>query len=250
MENAIENQRRGRTGEGKSAGRHFIEHNSEREEIRPGIELFSAGLLGGHVGDRAHGASRAGEKIGSGLRAGLQRAVARLGRFLRHGELGEAKVQNFRRAARDQEDVRGLDVAMDDAFGVRGVQAIGDLDGHVKKIGQGQGLAGDAVFQGLAFEQLHRDEGAPFKFANVVDGADIGMVQRGSGASFAAEALDGLRILRDIVGKKFERDTASEPGVLGLIDYAHASAANLFGNGVMGNGEAEHRTRVGHGLGV
>jgi hypothetical protein len=36
------------------------------------------------------------------------------------------------------------------------------------------------------------------------------MVQDGSGTGFAAEAFQCLRVLRDIVGKKPERDKAPE----------------------------------------
>ena len=53
----------------------------------------------------------------------------------------------------------------------------------------------DAVLQGHAFEKLHGDEGLAVVFADLVDGADVGMVQRRGGAGFALEALERLRVL-------------------------------------------------------
>ena len=38
----------------------------------------------------------------------------------------------------------------------------------------------------------------PFVFADVVDGADVGMIERGGGLGFALEALESLRIVGDV----------------------------------------------------
>ena len=45
----------------------------------------------------------------------------------------QSKVENLRVTAHGDEDVRGLDVAMDDPRGVGGIQCIGDFDGQRKK---------------------------------------------------------------------------------------------------------------------
>jgi len=39
------------------------------------------------------------------------------------------------------------------------------------------GASLDAVLQGLAFQVLHDDEGLSLMLTNVVDGADVGMIQ-------------------------------------------------------------------------
>ena len=64
--------------------------------------------------------------------------------------------------------------------------------------------------------------------ADVVNRADVGMVQGGSGLGFAAEALKGLRIVGDVFRKEFQRDKTAEAGVFGLIDHAHPATAELF----------------------
>jgi hypothetical protein len=47
-------------------------------------------------------------------------------------------------------NVRRLDVAMDDALGMRGVQSVGNLDGERNQSLIVERPSGDAVFQGLA----------------------------------------------------------------------------------------------------
>ena len=57
-------------------------------------------------------------------------------------------------------------------------------------------LAADEVLEGLAFEQLHDDEVLALVLADVVDRADVGVVQGRRGPRLAPEALDGARVLR------------------------------------------------------
>ncbi len=140
----------------------------------------------------------------------------------------------------------GFDVAMHDPLGVRCVQAVGNLDADFKELGNFQRLAADAVLQRLAFEQFHGDEGAAFVFADVVNGADVGMIEQGSGARFAAEALDGLRVLGNIVGEKFQCDAAAQARVFRFVNDAHATAAQFFQDGIVGNGLTDDRGGVWH----
>jgi hypothetical protein len=75
----------------------------------------------------------------------------------------------------------------------------------------------------------------PF-FANVVDGADVGMVESGRGFGFAAEASEGLGIFGEVVRKKFKSHEAIKARVLSLVDDAHTAAAELFDHAVMRDG--------------
>ena len=54
---------------------------------------------------------------------------------------------------------------------------VGDLECRGRAARRCDGLAGDAMLQGLAFEQLHGDEGPAFEFADIVNRADVGMIQ-------------------------------------------------------------------------
>jgi hypothetical protein len=102
------------------------------------------------------------------------------------------------------------------------------------------------MFQRLAFEQFHGDEGATLEFADVINSADVGVIERRRGAGFAAKALDGLGVLRNIVGKKFQGHVAAQARVLGFINDAHTSAAQFFHHVVVGDGAADDGGSIGH----
>jgi len=66
------------------------------------------------------------------------------------------------------------------------------------------------------------------------------MVQRRGGAGLAPEALEGLGILGEVLGKKLEGDEAAEQRVFGFVDHTHATAAEKLNDPVMGDGCADH----------
>ena len=61
------------------------------------------------------------------MRVGRRNLAGRTGR---RRDLRQTKIQNLGVPALGHEDVRGLDVAVDDAFGVGGVECVGNLDGQ------------------------------------------------------------------------------------------------------------------------
>jgi hypothetical protein len=61
-----------------------------------------------------------------------------------------------------------------------------------------------------AFEILHGNKPAALVRANLVNGTDVGVIERRRRPSFAAEALERLRIVGYIVRQKLEGDEASE----------------------------------------
>src|SRR5208283_47151 len=141
------------------------------------------------------------------------------------GDFCQAKIQDLGVAALGHKNVCGLNVAMDNTQRVRGVERIGNLDAEGKECIELHGTIADDVFQGCAVKVLHDDEGLAVLLANVVNGADIGMIERGCSPGLAAETLEGLAVPGYIFGEEFEGDEAIEAGVLGFIDDAHAAAA-------------------------
>ena len=103
-----------------------------------------------------------------------------------------------------------------------------------------QWTAADQVLQGRAIHELHGDEGAAFLLADVVDRADVGMIERRGGPSFAAKTLQGLRITGHVIGKKLEGDETAQARVLGLVHHAHPAAAKLFQDAVVRDSLADH----------
>jgi hypothetical protein len=66
---------------------------------------------------------------------------------------------------------------MNNPLGVRGVEALGDVDGDGEKRFELHRAAGDGVLERLAVEKFHGDEGLAGFFADVVNRADVGMIQ-------------------------------------------------------------------------
>ena len=66
---------------------------------------------------------------------------------------------------------------MNDSFRVRGVEAVGDLDRQIEDLVRGERLPLNPVLEGLALKILHRDEVTALVLVDVVDGADVGMIQ-------------------------------------------------------------------------
>src|SRR6202162_4031069 len=98
-----------------------------------------------------------------------------------HGQRGynfrQSKIENLGVSALGDEDVGGLDVAVNNSLGMRGIEGIGNLDGERENQLYFHRSACDAVLQGRALKKLHNDERSAVLFADVVNCADVGMVQ-------------------------------------------------------------------------
>ena len=83
---------------------------------------------------------------------------------------------------------------MNDAFAVRGIERIRDLNGQQEQLLIIQRTAGDDVFERQAVQILHGDECSSLLLPDVVNGADIGMIQGGCRLRFPLETRQRLRI--------------------------------------------------------
>src|SRR5712691_8680967 len=99
------------------------------------------------------------------------------------------------------------------------------------------------MLQGVAIQKLHGDESLAVLLANVVNSADIGMVQGGSSLRFPLKPAQRLGISRDFIGQEFQGNKSVKPGVLGLVDHTHPTTAELLYNPIVRDGLADHRRR-------
>jgi len=79
---------------------------------------------------------------------------------------------------------------------------------------------------------------------DLMNRADIGMTKRRSGLRLTLEPGQGLGVSDDVIGQKFEGHKAVEGYVLGLVDDAHPTPAELLENAVVRDGLADHRERI------
>ena len=157
---------------------------------------------------------------------------------------GEAKIEDLGLTALGNHDVGGFDVAMDDARGVGHVQGIGDLDGELQQRIQIQGTAGDLVGQDAAVEVLHDDESAAVLLPDVMDRADVGVIEGGCRLRLALEAGERQGISGHRLREKLESDEAMQARVFRLVNHAHAPAAQFLDDAVVRDGLADHWSRI------
>ena len=79
--------------------------------------------------------------------------------------------------------------------------------------------------QRLALEILHDQVGRALVFADVVQRADVRMIERGDCARFAVEALAELWIARELRAENLDRDGSVEPRIARPINFAHPARA-------------------------
>jgi hypothetical protein len=128
--------------------------------------------------------------------------------------------------ARDH-DVFGLQVAVHDAECVRGSHTIRNLAGEVDGFAYPERAAIEHGPQGLALHQLGDDIGAAGIGADVVNGDDIGMIQRRARARFLFKASAAGGVTGDVCRQDFYRDRAVQTFVTRTPDLAHAALAQL-----------------------
>src|SRR3984885_11144181 len=96
----------------------------------------------------------------------------------------------------------------------------------------------DPLFQRFAFQILHNQVRATLFLADVMQRADIRVIQAGGGPRLAPETVRGHLVARELAGQELESDKSLQPGILGLVDNTHAAASDLFEDRVMRNGPA------------
>src|SRR5713101_2520547 len=136
--------------------------------------------------------------------------------------------------------IRGFNVAVNDSFGVGGIERVGDFDAERKQSFQFHGTLGDAVLQRRAFQKLHGDEGFPTLLTDVMDRADVGMIQCGRGLRFSLESGESMRIPGYIFRQELERHETVETSIFSFVDDSHPAATELFDDAVMRDGQTDH----------
>jgi hypothetical protein len=171
--------RHGRAVEQPLRRHHLVEHHAEGPDVGALVRFLSARLFGTHVAGCAqnharHRARQHGRRIGGRLRL---RACC-----------GQTEIQHLHSAVGLDLDVGRFQIAMHDGLFVRLFQTGGNLFGDAERFIEWDRTLRDSLGERRTFDQLH-DEVVR---SNVVEYADVFVIQRGGGAGFAFEAIGEL----------------------------------------------------------
>jgi hypothetical protein len=137
------------------------------------------------------------------------------------GELGRPDL------AFDQ-DVAGLDVAMDDARRMRRSQGQGDVTRDAGGHGDLELAAlGKQALQRLAVDPLHDDEGHAVGDVEVAHAHDVGVVERGRGPGILEKPVGDVPVAAHLRAQHLQRHRRLELRVAGGKDASHGPLAEL-----------------------
>ena len=128
----------------------------------------------------------------------------------------ESEIKQLYNTSCRDEDVRRLQIAMNDSFGVRGFQRCRDLSRYAQGLSRGKSVR---LFTGnnrSAVNALHNNVVG----TDIVNLADVGVIQRRDGFGFTLKSLAELR------AGNFDRDEAIQPRVLSAVHFSHAARAD------------------------
>ena len=213
------------TLERAAARQHLVEDAAERPDVRTDIDGLALRLLRRHVGRGAenHPAHRH-RRRGDGRR---ERRVRRcpVATGTRFHRLGEPEVEHLHGAVGAHLDVGGLQVAVDDAVLVRGLERLGNLTRDRQRVLERQRPLRDAGAQIVTLDEFHDQRGGVPGLLEAVDLRDVRMVERGERPRLALEARQPLGIVDHRGGQRLQRHVATQLGVARPIDLAHAAGA-------------------------
>ena len=136
---------------------------------------------------------------------------------------------------------------MNDPLAVRRLKRVGNIDPDFQQRIERNRLAVDAMFQRHALQQFHGDEGHARVLVNVVNRADARMIQRRGCLRLALESFERRLVGRRVLREEFQRNLASELGVLRAVDHSHPATTKLFYDTVMRDSAADQRLGILHG---
>ena len=117
---------------------------------------------------------------------------------------------------------------MHDAIGVRDVERVGDLGGEIEHLAQIERPARNRLLQGAAVEPLHHDELLALVLGDLVNRADVGVIEARCGPRLVQESPAGGFVGRSPGRQELQHDRATEDEVLGEIHDGRRALAELL----------------------
>ncbi len=114
---------------------------------------------------------------------------------------------------------------MHHAGAVRLIQRIRDLHSILQRLLERQRPFFQFLRQGLAFDALHHQKLHAFLLSNIVQHANVRMIQAGDGLGLALKTLSENGIFGEMRRKNFDGDGAVQARIACAVNFAHASRA-------------------------
>lgn len=105
------------------------------------------------------------------------------------------------------------------------MQAVANFSADAGELLERERSLFQAIGESFSLEIFHDDVADAALFADVVELANVGMIQRGDGTSFTFKAGVGFGFFGEMFGQNFDGDGAIEASVARGINFAHAACA-------------------------
>ncbi len=184
---------------------HLVQHEAQRVDVGPRRRPATFQLLRCHVAGRARNLW----------------SIAPPG-----GEIGETEISEVCPTLSVDQDVRRLEISMQDAAVVRRREARAELPCELQRLVRWQ--SADAPQQRreiLTVDVLHREKVLTAGFADVVHPAHVGMGDLARETNFLMKSREPIGVMRDFVRQKLECDGLTELQIFRSIDFAHPAAS-------------------------
>ena len=199
-QDGTQNFGRGVASERAGARQHLVDDGAQTEHVRARVERLPLRLFGRHVRGGAGHHTLAGP---------------RHVRVCRH-DLGQAEVEHLGATVVRDEDVGRLEIAVEDALLMSGMEGVGDLHGQASGF-----LRRQRAPQRRPVQELQDEIARP----DVVDLADVRVIQRRDGARLLLEAADAVGVGVTPGRQNLDCDVAAEARVMRAVDLAHSAPA-------------------------
>ena len=114
---------------------------------------------------------------------------------------------------------------MGNALGMGFLQGLRDFRPDLQNLIERQLAFAEAIGERLALEIFHDQEVHAVLRTDVVQRADVGMIQGRDRACLALHALFQFGVGGQMIGENLDGDVASEAGVAGAVHLAHSTSA-------------------------
>ena len=210
VEDLVDQARVRRPGEGQAPGEQVVEHDPEGVDVGLVGERLLLQLLRRHEGGRPDV-----DEIGAGC----------------VGEHRDPEIGDFDLEIRGDQDVGGLDVAMDDAVPVHVLQGAADLEDHLDHfIGRQKVLRRRVVCERLPADVLHHDVAQRLLDRHVEQLDDVGVAELADQRGLVQEerAVAPLQSRGAGLRERLDGDVAPGEGIFREIDDARGAEAQLL----------------------